>query len=98
MFVWGWTLGPRGDTQALGSKLSPSEAWSVGDTYSRDDQDAVAELVAALNRAGFSIRWDGEIPPGEDFRSFVDRKLNGAPAICVVCTGVPSKGRNSNFG
>lgn len=53
-------------------------------SYSQVDREVVGGIVGRLEQRGFSIWWDGKIPPGEDFRAFIDRKLNEAPAICVV--------------
>lgn len=53
-------------------------------SYSRHDGETVREIVASLEQHGLNIWWDGDIPPGENYRDFIDRKLSEAPAICVV--------------
>ena len=55
-------------------------------SYSRQDKDRVAPLVAALEAEGWSVWWDPEITPGEEFDSLISRELESARALVVVWT------------
>ena len=55
-------------------------------SYSRQDKALVAPLVAALEAEGWSIWWDPEITPGEEFDSLITRELDCARALVVVWT------------
>ena len=62
-------------------------------SYSRQDKDRVAPLVAALEAEGWSIWWDPEIPPGEEFDDLISRELTGAKALIVVWTTQSTESR-----
>ena len=55
-------------------------------SYSRQDKVRVAPLVASLEAEGWSVWWDPEITPGEEFDSLISRELEGARALVVVWT------------
>ncbi|MGI8561643.1 MAG: TIR domain-containing protein [Luteimonas sp.] len=55
-------------------------------SYSRLDQPRVAPLVAALEAQGWSVWWDPEITPGEEFDSLISRELDDARSLIVVWT------------
>lgn len=55
-------------------------------SYSRQDRGRVAPLVAALEAEGWSVWWDPEISPGEEFDSLISSELEGARALVVVWT------------
>jgi adenylate cyclase len=55
-------------------------------SYARNDKSLVAPLVAALEAEGWSIWWDPEITPGEEFDSLISRELEGARTVVVVWT------------
>lgn len=55
-------------------------------SYSRHDRDRVAPLVAALESQGWSVWWDPEITPGEEFDTLISRELESARALIVVWT------------
>ena len=55
-------------------------------SYSRTDKARVAPLVAALEAEGWSVWWDPEITPGQDFDSLIATELEMAHAILVVWT------------
>ena len=55
-------------------------------SYSRQDSARVAPLVAALEAEGWSVWWDPEITPGEEFDSLISRELEVARALVVVWT------------
>ena len=55
-------------------------------SYSRQDKDRVAPLVAALEAEGWSVWWDPEIAPGEEFDGLISRELDAARALVVVWT------------
>jgi adenylate cyclase len=53
-------------------------------SYSRQDRDRVAPIVAALEAEGWSVWWDPEISPGEEFDSLISRELDEAKSLIVV--------------
>jgi len=55
-------------------------------SYSRQDKVRVAPLVAALEAEGWSIWWDPEITPGEEFDGLISRELEAARSLVVVWT------------
>jgi adenylate cyclase len=55
-------------------------------SYSRQDRVRVAPLVAALEAEGWSVWWDPEISPGEEFDSLISRELEAAKTLIVVWT------------
>jgi len=55
-------------------------------SYSRQDRARVAPLVAALEAHGWSVWWDPEIAPGEEFDSLIARELDAARSLIVVWT------------
>jgi len=55
-------------------------------SYARNDKGLVAPLVAALEAEGWSVWWDPEITPGEEFDSLISRELEGARSVVVVWT------------
>ena len=55
-------------------------------SYARNDKGLVAPLVAALEAEGWSVWWDPEITPGEEFDSLISRELETARSVVVVWT------------
>lgn len=55
-------------------------------SYSRQDLERVAPLVAALESEGWSVWWDSEITAGEEFDTLISRELDSASAVIVVWT------------
>ncbi len=55
-------------------------------SYSRQDKARVAPLVAALEAVGWSVWWDPEIAPGEEFDGLISRELDAARSLVVVWT------------
>ena len=55
-------------------------------SYSRQDRERVAPLVAALEANGWSVWWDPDISPGEEFDSLISRELESAKTLIVVWT------------
>ena len=55
-------------------------------SYARTDKGRVAPLVAALEAEGWSVWWDPEIAPGQDFDSLIATALAAAKAVIVVWT------------
>ena len=53
-------------------------------SYSRTDKAAVAPLVTALEAQGWSVWWDPEITPGDEFDKLIGAELEGARAVVVV--------------
>ena len=55
-------------------------------SYARLDKGHVTALVAALEAEGWSVWWDPEITPGEEFDALISRELEGARSVVVVWT------------
>jgi adenylate cyclase len=53
-------------------------------SYSRADKARVAPLVAAFEAQGWSVWWDPEITPGDEFDQLIGAELEAARAVVVV--------------
>ena len=61
-----------------------SEVADIFLSYSRTDKARVAPLVAALEAQGWSVWWDPEITPGDEFDALIGAELERARAVVVV--------------
>jgi adenylate cyclase len=55
-------------------------------SYARSDKARVAPLVAAIEAKGWSVWWDPEIDPGQEFDRRIAAELKAAAAVLVVWT------------
>ena len=55
-------------------------------SYARADKTRVAPLVAAIEAKGWSVWWDPDISPGQEFDDQIDAQLMSAKAVVVVWT------------
>jgi adenylate cyclase len=55
-------------------------------SYARSDKTRVAPLVAAIEAQGWSVWWDPEISPGQEFDIQIAAELKLARAVVVVWT------------
>jgi len=55
-------------------------------SYARTDKARVAPLVAAIEAQGWSVWWDPEISPGQEFDRQISAALKTAAAVVVVWT------------
>ncbi len=55
-------------------------------SYARNDKARVAPLVAAIEARGWSVWWDPEIAPGQEFDRQIAQELRNAGAVIVVWT------------
>ena len=55
-------------------------------SYARLDKARVAPLVGAIEAQGWSVWWDPEITPGQEFDSQIDAELQKATVVVVVWT------------
>ena len=55
-------------------------------SYARADKARVAPLVKAIEAKGWSVWWDPEITPGQEFDDKIDAELAAAIAVLVVWT------------
>jgi adenylate cyclase len=55
-------------------------------SYARGDKARVAPLVAAIEARGWSVWWDPEITPGQEFDDQIDAEIDAAKAVLVVWT------------
>src|SRR5215472_3914125 len=55
-------------------------------SYARADKARVAPLVSALEAQGWSVWWDPEITPGQEFDALIASQLEQTRAVIVVWT------------
>ncbi|HEV2365747.1 MAG TPA: TIR domain-containing protein [Caulobacteraceae bacterium] len=55
-------------------------------SYARADKERVAPLIGALQAEGWSVWWDPEIGPGQEFDRLIAEELGKARAVVVVWT------------
>ena len=55
-------------------------------SYARSDKARVAPLVAAIVAKGWTVWWDPEITPGQEFDDQIDAEIDAAKAVMVVWT------------
>jgi adenylate cyclase len=55
-------------------------------SYARIDKARVAPLVAAIEARGWSVWWDPEITPGQEFDDQIEAEIDAAKAVVVVWT------------
>lgn len=57
-------------------------------SYARGDKARVAPLVAAIEAKGWSVWWDPEITPGQEFDDQIEAEIDAAKAVLVVWSPV----------
>jgi len=57
-------------------------------SYARSDKARVVPLVAAIEAKGWSVWWDPEITPGQEFDDQIEAEIDAAKAVLVVWTPV----------
>jgi adenylate cyclase len=62
-------------------------------SYSRSDKARVAPLVAAIEAKGWTVWWDPEICPGQEFDRQIAAELKIAAAVVVVWTSTSVESR-----
>ncbi len=62
-------------------------------SYARSDKARVAPLVAAIEAQGWSVWWDPEIDPGQEFDRQIAAELKAAAAVIVVWTSASVESR-----
>lgn len=55
-------------------------------SYARADKARVAPLVAAIEAKGWSVWWDPDISPGQEFDDQIEAEIEAALAVLVVWT------------
>jgi adenylate cyclase len=55
-------------------------------SYARVDKARVAPLVAAIEAKGWSVWWDPDITPGQEFDDQIEAEIGAAKAVVVVWT------------
>ncbi len=53
-------------------------------SYARKDLKRVEPIVKELQKRGWSVFWDLEIPPGETWRSYIKKRLDESRCVLVV--------------
>ena len=55
-------------------------------SYARVDKARVAPVVAAIESKGWTVWWDPDITPGQEFDDQIDAEITAALAVLVVWT------------
>ena len=55
-------------------------------SYARADKARVAPLVAAIEAKGWSVWWDPDISPGQEFDDQIEAEIEAALAVLVIWT------------
>jgi adenylate cyclase len=55
-------------------------------SYARADKARVAPLVKAIEARGWTVWWDPEITPGQEFDDQIDAEIDAAKAVLVIWT------------
>ena len=71
-------------TQGADAKGAGDDAKAVFVSYSRDDRQAALPVIELLEKAGFSVWWDGLLAGGERFSQATEAALEGAQAVVVL--------------
>ncbi|MGB7511100.1 MAG: toll/interleukin-1 receptor domain-containing protein, partial [Pelodictyon phaeoclathratiforme] len=53
-------------------------------SYARKDLKRVQPIVKELQKKGWSVFWDLEIPPGESWRSYIKKRLDESRCVLVL--------------
>jgi formylglycine-generating enzyme required for sulfatase activity len=53
-------------------------------SYARKDMKRVEPIVRELEKHGWSVFWDPEIPPGETWRGYIKKKLDESRCVLVA--------------
>jgi len=53
-------------------------------SYSRDDLENVTRIAEAIQRAGYDLWWDADLPPHRSYGDVIQEKIGGAKAVVVV--------------
>ncbi len=72
---------PSGRKTIVGAALA-----DIFVSYSRQDRARVAPIVAGLEAEGWTVWWDPQITPGEEFDALISKELDKARALVVVWT------------
>ena len=62
-------------------------------SYAAKDGARIELLVGALEKAGWRVFWDQDIPPGEDWDSDIGLQLDSAPVVVAVWSTLSVKSR-----
>lgn len=60
-------------------------------SYSREDQERIRPLAAALERAAHDVWWDRQIAGGEEFSGVIEQALESAQVVVVAWTAASVK-------
>lgn len=53
-------------------------------SYSSNDKERVRPIVEAIEKEGFTLWWDDNIPPGTTWRAFIQENLDAAQVVVVI--------------
>lgn len=71
-------------TAPVSPQARQDEGTDIFLSYAREDISVASELARELEREGWSVWWDREIHPGQDFELVIDLALAHAKAVVVL--------------
>ncbi len=71
-------------TEANQTDSGPAADSTVFVSYSRDDQKRAKPIIELIERAGYTVWWDGLLDPGERFSDTTEAALERAKAVVVL--------------
>jgi len=77
-------------TGSVDSAVTPLSAYrndfstDIFISYAREDMKRVEPIVRELEKHGWSVFWDPEIPPGETWRGYIKKKLDESRCVLVA--------------
>lgn len=60
-------------------------------SYSRDDLSRVQKIAEAIQREGYDLWWDKDLPPHRSYGDVIQEKIGGAKAVVVVWSEAATK-------
>ena len=66
-------------------------------SYAHEDKQRVGPIVDELEKIGWSVFWDRTIPPGQDWLSYIEKKLEGSNCVLVVWSLTSIKSAKDNW-
>ncbi len=66
-------------------------------SYAHEDKERVAPIVDELEKIGWSVFWDRTIPPGKDWLSYIEKKLEVSSCVVVVWSASSVKSAKDNW-
>jgi hypothetical protein len=62
-------------------------------SYAREDEAVARTVAEALEKAGFAVWWDRQVPPGKTWDDVIGRALDAAGCVLVLWSGTSVQSR-----